>query len=1090
MRTPSPHTGLKTRAMDEKTTEVASRIVGIVACAMLFAFQVAGDQALEEKIWHHRNLGKAFYENSVTQYEAIGEFEKALALAPDSVRERVNYGLALVRAGQAEKGIAELEKAQQADPSIPHTWFNLGIAYKQASRYDEATVQFEKMVELVPEEPISHYNLAVLYKLAGRTDDAVRHLKRSAELDSNLAGPHFQLSTTYRQAKRAEDAKREMTLFREIKKRNAGDAVPEDLEWSFYAEIYETVEPEMAKDAAPPAELAFEKVTLADGLDASSAGLAVMDLAGDQTADLVAYSSQGILVFSQGKSKAASGLEELRGVRHAAPGDFDNDGLADLAVVAASGAALYRQQNGRFSKVEAELGEGPYNLALWLDYDHDYDLDLFLLGKKSRLYRNAGAAGFEERTPEFPFVDGEAVAAVRFDLVADTQSMDLAVAYARRPAVLYRDALAGRYEPLDVPMPRGVRNLVARDFDNDGWTDLVAAAPIGAVLMRNDHRGGFEELDVPQGTRSPVVFADFESRGLSDLVAAGKLFRNLALGRLAEASTPQGFEASTALAAADFDGDGRMDLATVSEEGTLAVLTNRTVSENRWLAISLQGVKNLVLAPGTEVEVKAGRRYQKKVYEGTPLVFGLGGYEEVDAVRVTWPNGLIQNETRQATNRRASYKEAQRLSGSCPMIFTWNGSELEFITDVLGVAPLGASAGDGEYFPVDHDEVIQIPGTSLQPRDGRYEIRITEELREVAFLDEVRLIAVDHPADVEVFTNDKFKGPPFPEFRLFGVRERLYPRVARDHHGHDVLDRLVKKDRAYPDDFIRDYAGVAELHHLELDFGEAAQGDAVLVLSGWVDWADGSTFLATSQENPAGLVVPYLEVKDEDGTWQTVIEDMGIPAGKPKTIVVELAGKFLSDSREVRITTNLCVYWDEVFLAEDATSPEVALTEAHAAEAELRFRGFSDVVIHPERKQPERFVYAGVRPQSMWNPTRGLYTRYGDVGALLRKIDDRFVVMGSGDELRLSFDAAALGEPPEGFRRDFLLFVDGWAKDGDANTAHSQTVGPLPYHGMPAYPYEWPHRYPDDGEHNLYREHYNVRPALRLIRPMTQGGSP
>ncbi len=233
--------------------------------------------------------------------------------------------------------------------------------------------------------------------------------------------------------------------------------------------------------------------------------------------------------------------------------------------------------------------------------------------------------------------------------------------------------------------------------------------------------------------------------------------------------------------------------------------------------------------------------------------------------------------------------------------------------------------------------------------------------------------------------------------------------------------------------------------------------------------------------------MPYLQVKDAAGRWRTVIEDMGIPAGKPKTIVVDLSGKFLSASREVRIVTSLCVYWDEIFLAEGTAPPTARLTGLHAAEAELRFRGFSRVVVHPERKQPERFVYADVRPFSMWNPTKGLYTRYGDVRTLLETVDDRFVIMGSGDELRLLFDAAALPALPAGWRRDYLLFVDGWAKDGDANTAHSQTVGPLPYHGMPRYPYEAPHRYPDGGVHNLYREHFNTRPALRLLRPLTEG---
>jgi hypothetical protein len=580
------------------------------------------------------------------------------------------------------------------------------------------------------------------------------------------------------------------------------------------------------------------------------------------------------------------------------------------------------------------------------------------------------------------------------------------------------------------------------------------------------------------------VIADLENRGAPDLVTGQGVFA------LAEtkARPLAGVAGAKALAAADFDGDGLVDLVGLTADGGLRQLRNRTSRGHHWLKVGLTGVKNLKLAPSAEVEVKAGPRFQKKIYQGLPLHFGLGQDRQIDTVRITWPNGLIQNESRQAADGLRVFEEAQRLSGSCPMIFTWNGEEFQFITDVLGVAPLGASAGDGQYFPVDHDEIIQIPGEALVPRDGSYEIRITEELREVAFLDEIRLIAVDHPAQLEIFTNDKFKAPPFPEFRLFGVRRPIPPRSARDGEGRDVLDRLVALDERYADGFRRDYAGVAELHSLELDFGDAAAaGQAVLILTGWVDWADGSTFLGASQENPQGLTLPYLQVRDERGQWRTVIEDMGIPAGKPKTIAVDLTGKFLSASREIRIVTNLCLYWDQIFLSEDVAPPPARLTEVHAATAELRFRGFSQVVVHPQRLQPERFLYSQVRPTSMWNPTRGLYTRYGDVEPLLTAVDDRFVILGSGDELRLLFPAAALPPLPQGSRRDFLLFVDGWAKDGDANTAHSQTVGPLPYHGMPQYPYQEPDAYPQDGAHRLYNEHYNRRPALRLIRPLAEG---
>lgn len=421
------------------------------------------------------------------------------------------------------------------------------------------------------------------------------------------------------------------------------------------------------------------------------------------------------------------------------------------------------------------------------------------------------------------------------------------------------------------------------------------------------------------------------------------------------------------------------------------------------------------------------------------------------------------------------------------MIFTWNGSEFEFITDVLGVAPLGASAGDGQYFPVDNDEYVQISGKSLVPKDGLFQIRVTEELREVAFLDAVKLIAVDHPDDVDVFTNDKFKGPPFPEFRLFGVEERIYPVQALDHTGQDVLAKLTTKDKTYPDGFTRDYSGVAELHYVELDFGDVAQdGQAVMILSGWVDWADGSTFLNVGQQNPEGLILPYLQVKNAKGEWETVIADMGLPAGKPKTISVDLSDKFLSALRQVRIVTNLCVYWDEIFLGEDPNAPLVELTEMFPKTAHLGFRGFSEVVIHPQRKQPEYFVYSHFRPFDdwNWNPTPGMYTRFGQVQTLLVGVDDLLVIMGSGDELQLAFDADLLPELATGWRRDFLLMVDGWAKDGDANTAFSQTVEPLPYHGMPQYPYEAPHAFPSDGIHQRYLEIYSTRPALRLIRPL------
>jgi len=613
--------------------------------------------------------------------------------------------------------------------------------------------------------------------------------------------------------------------------------------------------------------------------------------------------------------------------------------------------------------------------------------------------------------------------------------------------------------------------------NNDSWTDLAAD---GLLLL--NHQGVLEPLAGLEA-KGPLVFADLANRGIADLLAANGVFRNLGLYHFEK--TAATIPAAVAAVESDFDRDGRADVALIAGDGSLHLLRNAAETHNNWLLAGLNGVKSMKLGPFAKVEIKTGSSYQKRIYRGVPLLFGVDSYKMADTVRITWPNGLIQNETQQPVNQAMEYQEQQRLSGSCPMIFTWDGGKFRFITDVLGVAPLGAASGDGSYFPVDHDEYVQIPGEAMQAANGRYEIRITEELREVSYLDQVKLIAVDHPAPVEIFTNDKFKSPPFPEFRLFGVKQRIYPVRAVDDQGRDVLARLLHRDRTYPDGFRRDYLDVAELHSLDLDFGKAAPANrAVLILNGWVDWADGSTFMAASQAKK-DLVLPYLQVKDAAGQWKTVIADMGIPAGKPKTIAVDLTGKFLSRSREVRIVTNLCVYWDEIFLSEETAAPPVRLTGIQAESADLHFRGFSTPVIHPQRKQPEAFDYAQWMPVSMWNPTQGLYTRYGDVLPLIGAIDDRLVIMGSGDELRLLFPAHAAGPLPAGWKRDFLLFVDGWAKDADANTAYGQTVEPLPFHAMSQYPYKNGEHFPDDPQHREYREQYNTRPALRLIRRLT-----
>ena len=996
----------------------------------------------DEQLWEHRNLGKAFYENPDTHLQAAQEEKKAFDLAPDSVGDRINYGLALLRAGQTDQGTAELLKAQKQDPAIPHTWFNLGIVYKHAGDYEKSMQQLREMIRLVPNEPIAHYNLAAVLRATGNTQAALPEFLAAEKLNPNLAGPHFQLYSMYQRTGDKEAAARERQSFEEIKKRNEGAAVPEDMEWCFYAELYD---PPVPRPSGIDEKISYDDHVVSKGWDNATTGMLVIDATGNGSSDLLVWSKDRVELLKHGADAAAhTGLENLKDVRSIAAGDFDNDGLADLCVVTATGASVYRNNKGAFTKVVDLPSTAGVTTALWLDYDHDYDLDLLLFGPDPRLMRNDGNAKFEDKTSSFPFVKGKALDAVALAVRGDTAARDVLVSYADRVGTLYTDKLNENFQPSDMPaISAGSSGLCIDDVNHDGLLDIVVYKPqVFAVLNGGGNDGGhFELASQAKVLKSPIR--------------------------------------------ADFNGDQREDYAYLAQDGSLHLFTDVT-GEQKWLSVRLEGVKNLKAAMDATVEMKSGAHYEKRIYKGVPIAFPIDSRSEADTIRITWPNGLIQNETHKTAGEALKIQEAQRLSGSCPMIFAWNGKQFEFITDVLGVAPLGASSGDGSYFPVQHSEYIRIPGETLKAENGKYRIHITEELHEVSYLDKVQLIAVDHPAHVDVYTNDKFKSPPYPEFRLFGSETKIHPVRAVDDHGNDVTASLTKQDRTYPDSFPHDSAGVAGLHTLELDFGNAAADNrAALVLSGWVDWADGSTFLGAAQDGKGGLVFPYLQVQDAAGKWQTVVEDMGIPSGKPKTIAVDLTGKFLSRSRRVRIVTNLCVYWDEIFLLPEARAPQVTMTSLDASAADLHFRGFSRVVIDPKRQQPEQFVYDDVRSLSSWNPTPGFYTRYGDVRPLVTQMDDKLIVMGSGDELMLEYPAGHLPALQAGWKRDFLLLVDGWAKDADANTAFSQSVTPLPFHAMSAYPFKADEHFPNDPEHQHYISEYLTRPALRLIRPLT-----
>jgi hypothetical protein len=593
------------------------------------------------------------------------------------------------------------------------------------------------------------------------------------------------------------------------------------------------------------------------------------------------------------------------------------------------------------------------------------------------------------------------------------------------------------------------------DYDNDGLLDLLVITAKGPRLLRS------------LGT------------SWADVTAAA--FKAPPAAKVVEAA---------ALALADLDADGDED-ALVATPSDLRRLLNQGGSRHRSFAVDLVGRVSSKGGVGAKVEIRAGSLRQKietsaavPMAAPTDVVFGLGERSAPDAVRIIWVSGIVQTETEvgapSAPGRRMALavNELDRKPSSCPYLYAWNGERFEFLTDFLGAGEMGYYVAPGVRSDPDPVEYVRIPPGVLVPRSGRYELRVTNELEEVLYLDRLRLLALDHPADVQVYPDEGMTEPEKP-FHLVAVRDPRTPR-ATDHRGRDATERLARTDRVFVDDLpVERIRGYASEHALTLDLSGLPATHTVLLLTGWTDYAFSSDNVAGHQ---AGLVLkaPRLEVEREDGTWAIAVEQVGIPVGRPQTVVADLAGK-LGPSRRVRVATTMRVYWDQAAVA--APAPDVALEPValDPVRADLRERGFSAVATPGE---PLAFDYSRVSWLSPWKTMPGRYTREGDVRPLLAAADDAFVVSKPGDEVALAFDASALPASRAGRARTFLLQGEGFSKEMDINSASPDIVLPLPYRGMKGYPYADADAPPAARRAAEQAEAWNTRLVVRPIVPI------
>jgi hypothetical protein len=830
------------------------------------------------------------------------------------------------------------------------------------------------------------------------------------------------------------------------------------------------------------------------------------------------------------ETAAASGLAGANGEAVAFVDVVENDLKLDLFV--AGPDRLFRGGGGSFAPFAASglpAGTG-VRAVLWGDFDHEGDLDLVRLergpkGGAVRLFQNNADGTFTDVTRASGITasvtDPSDAVFADFD---DDGDLDFLVADAKGRCLLFDNQRGGDPMEINKPrprfaeigesrgfseQPRGAVAVATADLHHNGSPDLLLAraGSGGLSVYRNPGDGNFhagEILTTPWTgfSLADVAVLDYDNDGETDIVAAGsssgdgggvRLLRGEQGGmRFADASgiLPK-LPAVRRIVPADVDVDGAMDLVVLLADGGLRVLRNDGGATNHWLKVVLEGEikgdsKNNSFGLGATIEVKRGREYQKQTVEGPVTHFGLGpGEQPIDVVRAVWSNGVPQSwlelpaaEGKPAAPLSPNLKlhAKQVLKGSCPFVYAWDGEGYRFVTDCLWRSPLGLRLTP--TFTAPHDQStdwVKIPRELLRPVNGDYFLTITEELWETLYLDYARLVVVDHPADTDVWVDEVFRMGPPATFRLYPVAEKRLPTAAVDDAGRDQLPALRAQDGERVTGFeVTRYQGVARPHDLTLTLGPVPDPKRVLLyLQGWIFPTDTSINMAVSQNRAARVIPPRIDVPDGRGGWRTVAP-VGLPAGKNKTVIVDLSGKLAPGDLRVRITTTMEIYWDHIFYTSGPQSVPIRRRDLKPIWSDLHYFGFS-ALLPRERSEPHLFDHARVDRRPRWRDIEGDYTRYGDVTPLLQAIDDQYVIMNAGDEVTIQFDGRGVSAPPSGWVRDFILITDGWDKDADINTLASQRVEPLPFHGMKQYPPGPGERYPDTPELRRYRREYNTR---------------
>ncbi len=1030
------------------------------------------------------------------------QFSTAVTLDDQYATGFANLGIAYYSLGKYDSAAVSLHRALQLDSDNLHALYTSGLIYHAQGReegYPKALDAFQRVAAADQDDPLVRYYLGRTLAKLGRHEEAVTEFRHAIDLDPYNVSAYYNLSNQLRTLKRMDEWKTTLERFNELS-RSGHEGVSASYQGQGpYGEAL--IDDSVGSRRDPSRPLAFVSTRLEleaggggidviAGVDVDADGLSDL-LIGGRDGSLQLFGNNDGLAFSPSTDWNLPPVAELGRLHDLVTGDCDDDGDDDLILGGEMQTALAQRQQAGFSSPALTTVSGPSTRSVFGDTDHDGDLDLLLMsdsGKK--LFLNDGTGTFADHTDAsgLTATPGSEAILADFDNDRDVDFLTLGGARAQGRAIeLYtnnRDGtfseVAGRQD-LDLP---GATDVAVGDFNADTFMDVVAVNGNEAPTLFANQRGrSFVSREI--AAKAPdfhgVRAADVDNDGDLDLVVFGstglRILSHVGEDFVDVMETLADNGPVEHLLVRDFDADGRIDLLTGTGESVTAH-HNRTEG-GHWVAVALQGLNSNPNGFGTKVEVKTAHGRQKRELRGGSrdagmLTFGLAEADSVEFVRILWPSGVRQTELATGSGQLLSLTELNRKGTSCPILYAWDGTQFRFVSDFLGGGIIGYLLAPGEFYTPDHDEYL--PVGPIAPRRGRYTFQVANQLEEIIYLDAAALVAVDHPPGLSIFADERLLSePPYPDFGVFAVDALHAPRRAQDDRGRDITRQLLEVDDDWYDDFsLTPIHGYAEPYSLVLDMGDlSAVAAPVLIANGWVDYAHSSSNWAAAQQG-LQLSPPRLEVGDGNGGWRLVAADMGTPAGLPKYMTFDLENQFTPGDYRLRISTNTAIYWDQIAVGSTTQTQQMKIHRRSFDAADLHWRGYAE---HTPIKGTFafRYHYDRLNPYTDWGTHGGAFTRFGDVGQLLDEVDDRFVIMFHGDELTLGVPEAEFPALAAGAERSFLFYADGFGKDMDYHSAHSLTVGPLPYHGMSGYPYPETEAYPGDAGHEAYRLEYNTR---------------